>query len=186
DGAVVGDVDGAALVLEAAERRVLDRCRVGVPGIHLDDVAEAVDLVGLGGEVEAAVDLLPPPVGRVGRDPVAVQLLEARRVGDLPRGAEVLVEVLLAGEHGAPRGVAARAVVERAQDTRAGGVGGRAGEATDGGAAQFERGQCGDPAVVGSHHRVEPAVRGAAGQLDHGQTVRSPGDLDLLAGRVLL
>src|SRR5699024_8764634 len=105
DGAVVGDVDGAALVLEAAERRVLDRCRVGVPGIHLDDVAEAVDLVGLGGEVEAAVELLPPPVGRVGRDPVAVQLLEARRVGDLPRGAEVLVEVLLAGEHGAPRGV---------------------------------------------------------------------------------
>src|SRR5690606_31364568 len=45
DRAVPGYVDAGALVLEPAHRGVLDRGRVRIPGIHLDDVAEAVDLV---------------------------------------------------------------------------------------------------------------------------------------------
>ena len=78
----------------------------------------------------------------------------------------------------------ARAVVQRAQDARAGRVGGGPGEGADGGAAQFERGGGGDAPVVGAHDGVEAAVGGAGGQLDHGQPVRGPGDLDLLTGRV--
>ena len=59
DGPVGGHVDARALMLEPAHRRVLHRRRVGIPRIDLDDVAEAVDLVGFLRQVEAIVEPLP-------------------------------------------------------------------------------------------------------------------------------
>jgi hypothetical protein len=53
DGAVVGDVDVGALVLEPSKGGVLDRRRVRIPRIELDDVAEPVRFVRRLGEVEA-------------------------------------------------------------------------------------------------------------------------------------
>ncbi len=100
---------------------------------------------------------------------------------------EVLVEVLLAVEGGAPRGGAAGAVVERAEDRAAGRVGG--------GLQQVAaRGGAGDPELAGGVQAPVEVVAGDRRQpartallLDHddGQAVRGPGDLDLLAGRVL-
>jgi hypothetical protein len=62
DRAVVGDVDVGGLVLEAAQRGVLDGHRVGIPRVEFDDVSEPVRLVGAIGEVEAGIEGLPQPL----------------------------------------------------------------------------------------------------------------------------
>ena len=94
DGAVVGDVDVGALVLEPAQRGVLDRRRVGIPRVDLDDVAEPVDLVGRLGDVEARVEGLPLELARLQRDAVAVEPVRVHRVGRgrALGGAEVLLK----------------------------------------------------------------------------------------------
>ena len=157
DGAVVGDVDVGGLVLEPAHRGVLDRGRVGIPRVELDDVAEPVGLVGRLGGVEAGVEGLPQQFGRLQRDSVAVEPVGVHRVG-LGRalgGAEVLVEVLLAGQHRAPRRHAARAVGEGARHRAPGRVGGGLDEiGACAGTGERERGVGGDAAVVATHHRL--------------------------------
>jgi hypothetical protein len=67
DPAVLRDADRGALVLEAAQRRPLDRDRLRVVRVELDDPAEPVDLVGLLRQVEAPVDLVPPASRQVAR-----------------------------------------------------------------------------------------------------------------------
>src|SRR5690606_39787947 len=71
-----GDVHGAGLVLEAAQRRVLDRGRGRVVGVDLDDPAEAVGLVlvALVVEVETGVDEVPAARGGAGGDAHAPRL----------------------------------------------------------------------------------------------------------------
>src|SRR4051812_44553986 len=99
---------------------VCDRLRLGVVRVHLDDPAEAVDLVGLPGHVEAGVEPLPLALGRLLADAVTLRPPGDGRVADGGRIGEVLVEVLLSGQERAPRRDAARAVVERAQHAGAG------------------------------------------------------------------
>ncbi len=109
DAPVRRDGERRALVLEAAERRALDRLRRGIPRVDLDHPAEAVRLVRFLLAVEARVVLVPAqplPLGEA----VAAHL---RR--DRAAAVEVEIEVLLAREVGAPRRDAVRAVVERAQ-----------------------------------------------------------------------
>ena len=184
DGAVVGDVDVGALVLEPAQRGVLDRRRVGIPRVELDDVAEPVDLVGRLGDVEARVEGLPLQLGRLQRDAVAVEPVGVHRVGRRRAlgGAEVLVEVLLARKHRAPRGHPAGAVGEGARDGAAGRVGGGLDEVGAGaGTGQRERGVGGDAAVVAAHHRPQSTL-GRALDLHDGHAERGDLDVELLAG----
>src|SRR5699024_5708206 len=103
--AVLGDDHVRALVLEAAQRGVLARGGGGVEGVDLDDVAEAVRLVlvALVAGVEAVVLRLPAAGGGAVGETVA--LIRLGGAG----GAEVPVEVLLAGEQRPPRGESAGA-----------------------------------------------------------------------------
>ena len=166
--AVGGEHRGAGLVLEAAQHGVLHRGGGRVLRVHLDDPAEAVRLVLEAGllSIEAVVEALPAALGGAGADAVAGLL-------GCAAAHEVLVEVLLAGEDGAPRGGAAGAVVQGAQDGGAGGVvlgleqvvaGGRAGDP--------ERGEAGDAAVAAAAADVLPpgALLGAL-EVHHGQAV---------------
>ena len=170
-----GDHGGAGLVLEAAQEGVLHGRGGRVLGVDLDDPAEAVGLVlvaGLG-QVEAVVDLLPAAAGGGGGDAVALLLGRAAAL-------EVLVEVLLAGEHGAPRGGAAGAVVQGAQHAGAGRVlDGLEQRVAGGRAADLELGGAGDAAVAAAAADVLP--RGAAlGALEvhDGQAVGLEADVD--------
>ena len=117
----LGHDDVGALVLEAAEHRVLDRRLVGRERVDLDDPAVPVRLVRLGGEVEALLDGVPVAARPARADAVAGVLLGVARV-ELAGGLEVLVEVLLARQRGAPGRHAAGAVVERAEHPGAGRV----------------------------------------------------------------
>ena len=164
-----GDVHGAGLVLEAAQRRVLDRGRGRVVGVDLDDPAEAVGLVlvALVVEVEAGVDEVPAARGGAGGDAHALLLLDAR-------GAhEVLVEVLLAREDGAPRGGAAGAVVQGAEHGHALGVlDGLQQVRARGGAVHGEGGEAGDAPVAAAADDVGPGLaRAAALEVDDRQAV---------------
>src|SRR5699024_10012641 len=116
--AVLGDDHVRALVLETAQRGVLARGGAGIEGIDLDDVAEAVRLVlaALVPGVETIVLRLPAAGG--GSVGEAVALVRLGGAG----GAEVPVEVLLAGEQRPPRGEAAGAVAEGAKHDGAGRV----------------------------------------------------------------
>ena len=122
DAAVGGERDRRALVLEAAERRPLDRRRPRIPRVDLDDPSEAVGLVRMLRRVEALVELVPAVAEPLGGDAVSPLLRReaARRVD------EVAVEVLLAREVGPPGSHAMGAVVDRAQHHVAGGVVARA------------------------------------------------------------
>src|SRR5699024_1884116 len=149
DGAVVGDVDLAGLVLEAAQCGVLDRGGLRVGGVEFDDPEEAVRLVRLLGDVEAVVVLLPAAVRHVVLDGVAGVLAHQIIVVELVDAAAVLVDVPLDGEHGAARGDAAGAVVEGALDVHAGRVGFGLQQFVAGGrAGGGELGEAGDAAVV--------------------------------------
>ncbi len=177
---VLGQPHGRGLVLEAAEQRVLARGGVGVVRVQLDDVPEAVRLVRLLGDVEPLVETLPLALGGAGAEAVAL-------VGGPAAVGEVLVEVLLAVERGAPRGGAAGAVVEGAEDLAAGAVGGGLDQVGAGGrAGQPELGGRGDPPVEPvPRDGLQPAAPALLLHDHGGQAVRRPGDLDLLAGRVL-
>ncbi len=139
-----------------------------------------VRLVRLLRRVEPLVEPLPLAPGGAGADAVAL-------VGGGRAVGEVLVEVLLAGQDRAPRGGAAGAVVEGAEHLPAGRVGGRLQQVAAGGRA----GELED--AGGGEAAVQP-VPGDGRQLaaaalllhdDDGHAVGGPGDLDLLAGRVL-
>ena len=130
DAAVLVDDRLRAFMPEAAERRVLDRRGGGIHGIDLDHPVEAIALVGFLVDVEALVELAPavPVAG----DAVALVALllraaealgEALAVGGLLVGPEVAVAVLLARQVGAPRRLAAGAIVERAERAAPGRVG---------------------------------------------------------------
>ncbi len=181
-GAVVGDVDGGALVFEPAECGVFHRHRRRVPGVDLDDVAEAVHLVGGGPQIEARVERLPSVFRGFGQHAVALGLV---RVGE--RGAfgrtEVGVEVLLTGKDGPPGCYTAGTVGEGAQHGPAGGVGdGLDGVGAGGRAVQDERGVGGDAAVVAAQHGSQSALR-AAFHLDDREPQRGDLHVELLAGR---
>ena len=160
DVAVAVDDHVGALVLEAAHRGVLHRRRGRVARVDLDDPPEAVGLVAVvrGGGVPARVDRAP--VARVLRGGEAVAGLPGVRAG----GAEVLVEVLLARQHGAPRRRTAGAVVHRAADRATGRVGRRLEQVgPGGGTVHGERGVEGDPAVEARARDVRPHVARACG-----------------------
>ena len=185
-GAVVGDVDVAGLVLEAAERGVLDGDRHRVHRVELDDVAVTVDLVGLPGDVEAVVEKLPLALGRPLGDAETVEGFLDALILHGGGVREVLVEVLLAGEDGAPRGDATGAVVEGAQDGHALRVRGGldvvgAGDRAD----ELHRGGGGDAAV--ERAELAPELAGVAhpGHLQHGESVVGPADPDLFLGGVV-
>ncbi len=109
-------------MLVAADGGALLRGGLRIPRVDLDDPAEAVDLVGLLGDVEAGVDGLPETLGAFLGDSVALVCRDFLFGGGLGRVGEVLVEVLFAREPGAPRGEATGAVVEGALDHAALGV----------------------------------------------------------------
>ena len=192
--AVARDRHGAGLVLEAAQRRVLDRGGLGILRVDLHDPAEAVGLVriALVVEVEARMHQVPAARGGAGGD--ADPLLLGAAGAD-----EVLVEVLLAREHRAPRGGAAGAVVQGAQHRSTLGVLDRAQQlGARGGAVHAEGGEAGDAAVASSPAHVAPglallvalevhdrqAVRGDR-RIDHVAPVRGAllrGEHDVLVG----
>lgn len=123
DTAVASEAGFCGLVLEAAQRGALARGRRRVLWVDLHHPAEAVGLVGLLADVEAVVETLLLARARAGREAVAGQASLRYRVGDDGGVAEILVEVLLAGQHRAPRVDAAAAVVQGVQDCAAGRVG---------------------------------------------------------------
>ena len=108
-------------MLETAERGPLDRRARRIPRVDLDDPAEAVGLVAVGGEVEALVGDVPAVTETRGGESVARFM---RRRGQGRAGAKIAVEVLLTGEIGAPRGVAVGTVVQGAEDFHAARIGG--------------------------------------------------------------
>ena len=153
-GAVVAHAHVGALVLEAAHCGVLERGGVRVLGVDLHHPAEAVGLVLVPRDagVEALLYLGPAAGGHGGGEAVALLLGGAG-------GDEVLVDVLLAGEHGAPRGHAARAVVLGAQHALARGVVLRLEQVRAGrGAVHHERGGQGDAPVAGTAAHVGPGL----------------------------
>ena len=188
NGVVVGDVDVGGLVAEPAHRGVFHRSRVRVPRIDLDDVAEAVGFIGRLTHIKARVEGLPQQFGRLQRNPVAVVAVGVHRVG-LRRAfdrAEVLLEILLAGEHCAPRGYAARTVGEGAGNRATFRVGGRLDEVCAcRGPDERHRGVGGDAPVVSPHHGFEAAA-GHPFDLDDTHADRGDLDVELLAGRRVL
>ena len=182
-GAVVGDVDVGAFVLEATHRGVLDRCGVRIPRVEFDDVTEPVGLVGCCDQVEARVEGLPLQLSGLQRDAVTVQAvgLHRRRGWGALGGTEVVLEVLFPGQHRAPRRHTAGAVGECACNGAALGIGGGLDElAADGGPGQCHRRVGGDAAVVAAHHRLETV--GGALDLDDAHADRRDLDIELLAG----
>ena len=122
DAAVLVDHALRALMAEAAERGVLHRNGGRIEWIDLHDPAEAVRLVRLLVDIEAVVEFAPGlPEARNAVTGVALGLVAAEALGaGASRHAmvrpEIAVEVLFRGEVGAPRRLAAGAIVERAED----------------------------------------------------------------------
>ena len=111
--AVGSDRNFGILVLEAAESRTLLRRRPGIERIDFDNIAGPVRFVGMPGDIEAFVGCRPGVAPVLVPDAVA---LECGRKGQrLIAGREVAVEVLLAGQIGAPRRAAVAAVVPGAK-----------------------------------------------------------------------
>ena len=175
----------AGLVLEAAEGGVLDRRGFRVQRVDLNDPAEAVRLVRLLGAVEAVVEALPLAVGLFVFDAEALEGLLGFLIFDVA-SSEVLVKVLLAGEHGVPRGHATGAVVQGAQDGLALGIGlGLDQAAALRRADELKRGRGGAAAVEWAELACVLAGALDLGDLQNGVAVASPADLDLLLGRVV-
>ena len=107
-------------MLEAAKGGALFRGGGGIARIDFHHPAEAVRLLRVFGEIEALVEPVPAKTRILGGQAVAGGALVQLR---LARTAEVAVEVLLAGEVGAPRGLAVGAVVEGAKGGASLGVG---------------------------------------------------------------
>ncbi len=142
---------------EAAQRGALDGLSSGVVGVDLHHVAEAIGLLGLAGQIEAAVEF-PPAVQAdlrlVEKDVVAllrqpVALLLRGGLEILGRRAEHALEVLFASQISVPGSLAAGAVVDRAQHFKAGGIVRRLHGFDAGGRARDPHGRVGrDPAGV--------------------------------------
>ena len=169
-----------ALVLEAAQRGVLLRGRRRVEGVDFHDPAEAVGLVGGAGVAGVEARVVEFPLSRRGLVGQPVALVLGRGAGR----DEVPVEVLLAGEDGAPGGGAAGAVAQRAEDAAPGGVGGgpdqrRAGHR----AGELVRRVVEVAAVQPGALDVGPRrVLVLAFQLDDGEPVRGGADLPDIGG----
>src|SRR5690606_25488937 len=104
--------EGRPLVAEAAEGGPLDRYRLRVVRVDLDDPAEPEGLVRLLADVKAWVEPLPLALGGTGRHAVPGMHRVARVVRVEPgEVGKVLVEVLFAGQHRPPGGKAPGAVV---------------------------------------------------------------------------
>ena len=170
--------DPRPLVLEAAEGGALDRHRRRAERVDLGDPSEAVGLVGHGVDLEAGVGGVPQVSEAAGADAVAgLQGVGGRRLAEVP------VEVLLTGQVRAPRRVAHGAVVERAEDDRAGRVlrrleegvaGGGTGEG-DGGGAGDAAGETGRPLdPPGAVHLLDLDDRDAVGGEGLGRLGRRP------------
>ncbi|MND54676.1 hypothetical protein D3C80_457390 [compost metagenome] len=109
DTAVTGNHHGGVFMLDAAKRGALDRGGLGVRRIDLDHITGAARFVGVLGDVETLVKLLIG-ITRLGHD--AITLVIIRQLEGGVGGAEIAVEVLFAGEVGAPRCAAGAAIVE--------------------------------------------------------------------------
>jgi len=165
---------------------VLDGGGGRVVGVDLHEVAEAVELVGLAAQVEAGVEALPLAVGLALGGAEAGDGGAGPLVGDGVGVAEVDVEVLLAGQHGAPRGQAPGAVVEGARHAGAGWVGGGLDVVGAGAwADEAELGGAGDTAV--ERPELAGKLTGALGRgdLEDGVAVVGDADADLLLGGVV-
>ena len=170
-----------AFVLETAQRGVLLRRGGGVEGVHFHDPAEAVGLVRVGGVTGVEAGIVQLPLARRGRRRQAVALVGRGRA----RGDKVAVEVLLAGQDGAPRGGAAGAVAQRSFDGPAGGIV----DCLHQGGARDRSGQLVDRAVQVA--AVQPRTLDVAPRLvlvlplqfDHGQPVRGSPHCTDLGGR---
>src|SRR4029453_14775547 len=106
--------------LEAAERRAFHGYGVGIERVDLDDPAEAIGLVWLPCQIEA-VEIVTPIVPASGNAHAAVVARLAMVVIEL--AGEIAVDVLLAGQPGAPGRASTSAVVEHAKHFPAAGIG---------------------------------------------------------------
>ena len=184
NAAVLIDDALCAFVAETAERGVLDRRRGRIARIDLDDPAEAVRFVRLLVDVEARI-VAPPAVPRA-RDAVArpAPLLSALGRGLIlwPVRHEVAVEILLRRQVRAPGCVAARTIVERAEDAQACRIG-RCSQAcmAGGGAVERHGRRCRDAAVGFAFEDGTPALA-FAHDLDDGHAMRGHLDSNVCFG----
>ncbi len=109
-----------AFMRGAAERGAFDRRRGRVHRIDLDDPAEAVGFVGMANRIEALVEFGPAVPALLRQAPAPLV-----RIGRVA-GIEIAVEVFLARQVGAPRRLAAGAVVQRAEHSDTCRIGGGA------------------------------------------------------------
>src|SRR5690606_3639673 len=136
-----------------------------IAGIDLHNPAEAVGFVGVLADVEARV--VAVPVGAVVLLAHLVALLHGRQFGVLVRGGEVVLEVLLAGQIGAPGGHAVGAVTEGADGLATTGVGLGAQQGVAGGGAADGNGRAGVDAAVEAGADIElPEAVGVAVDLE--------------------
>ena len=147
--AILVDGEGRILMLETAKGGALLRGGGGIAGIDFHHPAEAVRLLGMLREIEALVEPVPAKARILGGQAVAGGALVQLQ---LALAAEVAVEVLLAGEVGAPGGLAIGAVVEGAKGGAPLGIG----LGLEQGMARRRAAQChGDQhlgLVAGRHH----------------------------------
>ena len=190
---VVAHVDGEAAILrrdglaafmfEAAERRALFGSRGGVERIDFGDPAEAVRLVGFGDDVEPLVKARPSHA--VAGNAHALVIVRLGMI--VERTREIEVHVFLAHEVGAPRGDAARAIVQGSDYGAAFGVGACAKPRVSGGRAGHpDLGvEHRDAAIVeAAGHRLPFAV-GPTRDFDDAAAMRRHRHVDLLGCRVL-
>ena len=145
--AIAGLRQGGVLMLEAAQGGALDRGRLRIERVDLHHPAVAVEFVGVLGQVEARVVLVPVDVAAGHRG--AVALLGGVELVLGVAAAEAVGEVLFAGQVGAPRGLAVGAVLEGAEDFLALGVGAGLEQRVAGGrAAEADRRVAVDAPVV--------------------------------------
>ena len=170
--AIFGHGHRRVLVLEAAQRGVLDGRRGRIQRVNLDDPAVAVEFVGVLRHVEALVIVRP----------VALRFADLQRVALLFRrgfvislmSAKVGIEVFFAGQVGAPRRLAVGAVAESAQHLAPARIGGGLQQRVPGGrAAELHFGIGGDAAVIARRALHLPALAVADALYRHdGDAVR--------------
>ena len=171
-------------MLEAAQRGALLRDAAGVEGVNLDDPAKAVGFVGLLHIVKARLVLFPLEQAALGRQ--AVALLRGVAAVFTGAGAEVVVEVFLAGQVGAPGGETIAAVVEGALRARAAGIAAGLEQGIAGGRAAHLHGRMRrDAAVVDAARHDVPCALGVALEVDHRHAVRVHGLVHVVAAPLL-
>ena len=157
DPPVGGEHDLRVLVLEAAERGPLLRRRRRIERVDLDDIARAVGLVGMPGDIEPLVRTRPRIAPVLQPDTVALEGRTGLECGVARR--EIEVEILLAGEMGAPRRAPVAAIVPGAEAAHARGIGGGPEQSVAArGTGYLHRRVGGDPPVVGRVPDDRPAT----------------------------